>query len=209
MTAAVPPLPLEFDYLTRRRSFDELTELAFAVYGRQPRSTATNEAMWRGFPRGYVGAWVADRLRGCIQLWPLDGRRAGDFLIGARSERDLTVEDLAAVCNSRHTVWFFAGLLVDPEWQGRGMAAHLFAEAMVRWHRDLPWRPPVRFVAFATSDDVRGFIHGFGMDVVRPADETTDGHPLFGRTFESDEELVQVVRSARAAADRKGRLIPV
>lgn len=201
------PTALEFDYLTRRRSFRELLELAHAAYAGAPRSTATDEAMWRGFPRGYVGAWAEDRLVGCIQVWPLDGRRAGDFLIGARRERDLTPDDLAAVCNSPRTVWFFSGMLVEPAWRGRGLAAHLFAEAMVRWHRDLPWRPPIHFTAFATTPDVRGFIHGFGMEVIRPADETADGHPLFGRTFATEAELLEVVRSARAAADRKGRLM--
>jgi GNAT superfamily N-acetyltransferase len=203
----VTDVSLEFDYLTRRRSFDELVELAHEAYGGRPRSTATDPEMWRGFPRGYVGGWVDDRLVGCIQLWPLDGRRAADFLIGARSERDLTVDDLATVCNSPGTVWFFSSLLLDPVWRGRGMAAHLFAEAMVRWHRDLPWRTPIHFVALATGDDVRGFIRGFGMHVVRPGDETVDGHPLFARTFETEAELFAVVRSAREAADRKGRLV--
>lgn len=198
---------LEFDYLTRRRSFDELGELARDVYGSRPRTTATDQEMWRGFPRGYVGGWLEDRLVGCIQLWPLDGRRAGDFLIGARRERELTVDDLATVCNSPQTVWFFSGLMVDPAMRGQGLAAHLFAEAMVRWHRDLPWRPPVPFVAFATGPDVRGFIKGFGMHPIRPGDETADGHPLFGRTLASDDELLAVVRSARAAADRKGRMV--
>jgi GNAT superfamily N-acetyltransferase len=200
---------LEFDYLTRRRSFEELVDLAHAAYAGQPRSTATDPEMWRGFPRGYVGGWIDDRLVGCIQLWPLDGRRAADFLIGARSERDLGVDDLATVCNSPTTVWFFSGLLLDPEWRGRGMAAHLFAEAMVRWHRDLPWRTPIHFVALATSDDVRGFIRGFGMQVVRPGDEAADGYPLFSRVFTSETELFAVVRSAREAADRKGRIVVV
>jgi GNAT superfamily N-acetyltransferase len=198
---------LEFDYLTRRRSFHQLVELAREAYGGRPRSTATNPEMWRGFPRGYVGGWIEDRLVGCIQLWPLDGRRAADFLIGARSERDLTVDDLAVVCNSPATVWFFSGLLMDPEWRGRGMAAHLFAEAMVRWQRDLPWRVPIHFVALATGDEVRGFIKGFGMQVLRPGDETADGHPLFSRTFASEADLLAVVRSAQVAAERKGRLI--
>jgi GNAT superfamily N-acetyltransferase len=198
---------LEFDYLTRRRSFDELVDLARNAYSGRPRSTATDPAMWRGFPRGYVGAWDRDRLVGCIQLWPLDGRRAGDFLIGARSEGALTVDDLATVCNGPSTVWFFSGLLVEPEWRGRGMAAHLFAEAMVRWHRDLPWRTPIQFVALATGDDVRGFIKGFGMHAVRPGNETADGHPIFARTLATEAELFDVVRSAREAADRKGRLV--
>jgi GNAT superfamily N-acetyltransferase len=209
MTSTPPTLPLEFDYLTRHRSFEELVDLAHGVYQGRPRSTAVDEAMWRGFPRGYVGAWIDGRLRGCIQLWPLDGRRAGDFLIGARSERDLTVDDLASVCNSHHVVWFFSGLLVDPAWRGQGMAAHLFAEAMVRWQRDLPWSLPVQFVAFATSPEVRGFIKGFGMHPIRPADETVDGYPLFGRTVATDGELKEIVRSARGAADRKGRIIHV
>jgi GNAT superfamily N-acetyltransferase len=199
--------PLEFDYLTRRRSFHELVELAHGAYRGAPRSTAIDEEMWRSFPRGYVGAWIDDRLCGCIQLWSLDGLRAGDFLIGARSERDLTVDDMATVCNSPRTVWFFSGLIVAPEWRGRGMAAHLFAEAMVRWHRDLPWRPPIHFTALATSPDVRGFIRGFGMHAVRPGDETADGHPMFARTFHSEDELFDVVRTAREAADRKGRLV--
>jgi GNAT superfamily N-acetyltransferase len=198
---------LEFDYLTRRRSFDELIGLAHAAYTDTPRSTATDHAMWRGFPRGYVGAWMDDILCGCIQLWPLDGQRAGDFLIGARSERALTVDDLAAVCNSPRTVWFFSGLLVEPEWRGRGLAAHLFAEAMVRWFRDLPWRTPITFVALATGPDVRGFTKGFGMHVIRPGDETADGHPLCGRTVATEDELFAIVRSARVAADRKGRLV--
>lgn len=198
---------LEFDYLTRRRSFYDLVELAHEAYPGTPRSTATNESMWRAFPRGYVGAWVEDRLCGCIQVWSLDGRRAGDFLIGARSERELQVDDMATVCNSAQAVWFFSGLLVHPDWRGQGMAAHLFAEAMVRWHRDLPWRTPIRFVALATSPDVRGFIRGFGMTPVRPGDETADGHPLFARTFHSEDEFFDVVRSAREAADRKGRII--
>jgi GNAT superfamily N-acetyltransferase len=204
---SVHTLPLEFDYLTRRNSFHELVELARESYGGQPRSTATNEAMWRAFPRGYVGAWIDGTLCGCIQLWPLDGLRAGDFLIGARSERDLTVDDTATVCNSPRAVWFFSGLLVTPEWRGRGMAAHLFAEAMVRWYRDLPWRPPIHFTALATTPDVRGFIRGFGMKPVRPGDETADGHPIFARTFDSEDELFGVVRSAREAADRKGRVV--
>jgi GNAT superfamily N-acetyltransferase len=204
---SMPALPLEFDYLTRRRSFHELVELAHDAYPDTPRSTATNEEMWRAFPRGYVGAWIDDQLCGCIQIWSLDGRRAGDFLIGGRSERDLTPEDMATVCNGPHVVWFFSGLLVKPEWRGRGMAAHLFAEAMVRWHRDLPWRPPIRFVALATTADVRGFIKGFGMTPVRPGDETADGHPLFARTFLSEDELFGVVKSARDAADRKGRIV--
>jgi hypothetical protein len=55
--------------------------------------------------------------------------------------------------------------------------------------------------------EVRGFIHGFGMHVVRPGDETADGHPLFARTFSTEAELFDVVQSAREAADRKGRLI--
>jgi GNAT superfamily N-acetyltransferase len=202
-----PVSPLEFDYLTRRRSFHELVDLAHAAYGGRPRSTATDDAIWREFPRGYVGAWLDDHLCGCIQLWPLDGRRAGDFMIGARSERDLSVEDLATVCNSPQTVWFFSGLLVEPSMRGQGLAVHLFAEAMVRWHRDLPWRPPVRFVALATSDDVRGFIRGFGMSAIRPGDETADGHPLFGRTCATEDEIFAIVKSARAAADRKGRLV--
>jgi GNAT superfamily N-acetyltransferase len=205
----VTHLPLEFDYLTRRRSFDELVELANTVYGQSPRTTAIDREMWRGFPQGYVGGWIEDRLCGCIQLWPLDGQRAADFLIGARSERDLTVDDLATVCNSRQAVWFFSGLLVDPTWRGHGMAAHLFAEAMVRWHRDLPWRTPVRFVALSTGADVRGFVKGFGMRLVRPGDETADGHPIYSRTFTTEAEMIDVVRSARAAADRKGRLVRV
>jgi GNAT superfamily N-acetyltransferase len=202
-------IALEFDYLTRRRSFYELVDLARASYKGPPRSTATDEEMWRAFPRGYVGAWLEDRLIGCIQVWPLDGRRAGDFLIGARSERDLTAEDMVAVCNSPGTVWFFSGLLVGPEWRGRGVAAHLFAEAMVRWHRDLPWRPPIHFTALATTPDVRGFIKGFGMHPVRPGDETADGHPIFARTFDSEADLFEVVKSARDAADRKGRILVV
>jgi GNAT superfamily N-acetyltransferase len=201
----VTPVWLEFDYLTRRRSFQELVDLAHAAYHGRPRSTGIDADMWRGFPRGYVGAWLDDRLIGCIQLWPLDGRRAADFLIGARSERALTVDDLATVCNSPTTVWFFSGFVLEPEWRGQGLAAHLFAEAMVRWHRDLPWRTPIRFVALATGDDVRGFIRGFGMHVVRPGDETADGHPLFARTVATEGELFAVVRSAREAADRKGR----
>jgi GNAT superfamily N-acetyltransferase len=203
----VHALPVEFDYLTRHRSFHELVELAHQAYAGQPRSTAVNQEMWRAFPRGYVGAWIQDRLCGCIQLWSLDGLRAGDFLIGARSERELTADDMATVCNSPRTVWFFSGLLVTPEWRGRGMAAHLFAEAMVRWHRDLPWRTPIHFAALATTPDVRGFIRGFGMEPVRPGDETADGHPMFARTFQTEGQLFEVVQSAREAADRKGRLV--
>jgi hypothetical protein len=89
------------------------------------------------------------------------------------------------------------------------MAAHLFAEAMVRWYRDLPWRAPLRFVALAAAPEVRGFVKGFGMRLVRPGDETVDGHPIYSRTFSSETEMFDVVRSARAAADRKGRLVRV
>jgi GNAT superfamily N-acetyltransferase len=198
---------VEFDYLTRHRSFAALRELAVATSKGHPRSTLTDEALWRAFPRGYVGAWVDGRLRGAIQLWPLDGGRAGDFLIGARRESELTADDFATLCNSRSVVWFFSGFLVDPVWRGRGMAAHLFAEAMVRWHRDLPWRTPVRFSALAASAEGLGFIREFGMTLVRPASETADGFPLYAGTFETEAALFEVVRSARAAADRKGRLV--
>ena len=200
-------LPLEFDYLTRRASFRALVDLATAAYPRGPRVTATDESIWRAFPRGYVGGWIDGRLRGCIQLWPLDGRRAADFLIGARGEDTLTADDLSAVCSSHHTIWYFAGLAVEPEWQGRGLAAHLFAEAMVRWHRDLPWAPPIRFATVAYSGEAQGFIEGFGMAEIRPGDEAVDGLPRYARTVDSVEDLLAIVRSARAAADRKGRLV--
>lgn len=205
--SALLDLRLEFDYLARRRSFRELTELARAVYGGQPRTTHLDEQLWRAFPRGYVGCWIDHALRGCIQLWPLDGRRAGDFLVGARSETELTPDDLATVCNTPRAVWYFSGLVLDPDWQGRGLGAHLLAESMVRWHRDLPWRAPVRFAALATSEPGLAFIHAFGMERVRPASETADGHPLFARTFDSEAAMLEVVRAAREAADRKGRLV--
>ena len=107
-------LPFEFDYLSRHRSFRELGELARRAYSGPPRTTTVDEAIWRAFPRGYVGGWIDGTLRGCIQLWPLDAQRAGDFLIGARSERDLTEDDLATLCNSVRTVWYFSALLLDP-----------------------------------------------------------------------------------------------
>ncbi|HUG39964.1 MAG TPA: GNAT family N-acetyltransferase [Longimicrobiales bacterium] len=200
-------LPLEFDYLTRRSAFRELLTLAAAAYAGAPRITATDEEIWRAFPRGYVGGWVQGRLRGCIQLWPLDGRRTADFLIGARGEETLGADDLSAVCTSHHTIWYFAGLTVEPEWQGRGLGAHLFAEAMVRWHRDLPWSPPIRFATLGYSDEARGFIAGFGMEEVRPGDEAVDGFARYARVVDSEEELFGIVGSARAAADRKGRLV--
>ena len=201
-------LAVEFGYLTRRDAFRELVALATSAYPAGPRVTATDEEIWRAFPRGYVGGWIDGCLRGCIQLWPLDGRRTADFLIGARDEETLTAEDLTAVCSSHHAIWYFAGLAVDPEWQGRGLAAHLFAEAMVRWHRDLPWSPPVRFAALGYSGEAAGFIDGFGMAEVRPGDEAVDGFPRYARTLETEEDLFRIVRSARAAADRKGRLVP-
>lgn len=200
-------LPLEFDYLTRRASFRELVDLASAAYPVGPRVTATDEAIWRAFPRGYVGGWIRGRLRGCIQLWPLDGRRTADFLIGARDEESLTAEDLSAVCSSHHTIWYFAGLAVEPEWQGRGLGAHLLAEAMVRWHPDLPWAPPIHFATVAYNGQAQGFIEGFGMRETRPGDEAVDGLPRYARTVESVEDLFAIVRAARAAADRKGRLV--
>ncbi len=184
-----------------------MRQLAEASYGAEPRATMMDEEMWRAFPRGYVGAWNEAELTGCIQLWPLDGMRAGDFLIGARSEDHLTVEDLSAACNSGRTVWYFAGLLVATAWRGRGLGAHLFAEAMVRWHRDLPWRAPIRFAALGASREGMSFIQGLGMSLLRPESETVDGHPLFARTFASERELIEVVSAARAAADRKGRLL--
>lgn len=199
------PVPVEFDYLTRHSSFAELRELAATVSKGHPRSSLTDEALWRAFPRGYVGAWIQGELRGGIQLWPLDVRRAGDFLIGARKESELTADDFAVVCNSPNVVWYFSGLLVDPAWRGRGLAAHLFAEAMVRWRRDLPWRTPVRFAALGASPEGLAFIRAFGMERVRPGDETADGFPLFARTFESETAMFDVVTSARQAADRKGR----
>ena len=198
---------LEFGYLTRRSAFRELLALAVAAYGPEPRVTATDEEIWRAFPRGYVGAWVGGELRGCIQLWPLDGRRVADFLIGARSEETLVAEDLSVVSGSPHTVWFFAGLAIEPEWQGRGLGAHLLAEALVRWHRDLPWSPPIRFAASAYHGEATGFIEGFGMEEARPGDEAVDGHARFTRVVDSVEELYAIVRSARAAADRKGRVV--
>lgn len=199
-------LPVEFGYLTRHPSFDELRSLAVASSKAQPRSSLVDEELWRAFPRGYVGAWVGGHLRGAIQLWPLDSRRAGDFLVGARQESELTADDLATVCNAPGTVWYFSGFIVDPAWRGRGMAAHLFAEAMVRWHRDLPWRTPVRFAALAASPEGLAFIREFGMELVRPGDETADGYPLYARTFDRDGDMLDVVESARDAADRKGRL---
>ena len=200
-------MPIAFGYITRHHAFDALVELARAVYGSEPRSTVIAEDLWRAFPRGYVAGWIDGRMVGSIHLWPLDGRRAGDFLVGARRERELTEEDLATVCNSPRTVWYFAGLLVDPAWQGRGLGAHLFAEAMVRWYRDLPWRMPTHFTALGTSAEGLRFIDGFGMERVRPASETADGYPLFARVMQTDAELLDVVRSARSAADRKGRLV--
>ncbi|NIP81801.1 MAG: GNAT family N-acetyltransferase [Gemmatimonadetes bacterium] len=198
---------LEFDYLTRRRSFLELGALAGSVYGGEPPAPLTNESLWRAFPRGYVGGWLDDALTGCILLWPLDARRAGDFLAGSRRERDLTEDDLVTVCNSPRAVYYFAGLLIAPSWRGRGMAAHLLAEAMVRWHRDLPWRPPIRFAAMGVSVEALRFIDRFGMERLRSAEETADGHPRYGRTFGTEAALRSVVRSARDAADRKGRLV--
>ncbi|MEJ2503444.1 MAG: GNAT family N-acetyltransferase [Gemmatimonadota bacterium] len=200
-------LRLEFDYLSRRRSFEALGALTRSVYGPDPRSTHLDAEMWRAFPRGYVGCWIDRELRGCIHIWPLDGRRAGDFLIGARPEAELTPEDFATVCNAGATVWYFSGLLIEPAWRNRGMGAHLLAEAMVRWHRDLPFRLPTRFLALATSPEALGFIRGFGMERVRPDSEMADGDPLYGRTFRTEAELFEVVRAARAAADRKGRLV--
>jgi GNAT superfamily N-acetyltransferase len=200
-------LRLEFDYLTRRRSFEALGELARSAYGAEPRSTHMDAELWRAFPRGYVGCWIEGALRGCIHLWPLDGRRAGDFLVGARGEAELTPDDFATVCNSAGTVWYFSGLLIDPGRRGRGMGAHLLAEAMVRWHRDLPFRIPVRFAALATSAEGLGFIHGFGMELVRPDSEMADGSHLYARTFRTEAEMLAVVRAAREAADRKGRLV--
>ena len=203
----MPGLPFEFDYISRRRSFRALGELARRAYGESPRSTTLDETIWRAFPRGYVGGWIGGTLRGCIQLWPLDAHRAGDFLIGARSERELTEDDLATVCNSVRTVWYFSALLLDPEWRGRGLGAHLFAEAMVRWERDLTWRAPVRFAALTTTPEGASFARGFGMEQVRPGTETANGFPMFARTFGVEADLAVVVRSARDAADRKGRLV--
>jgi GNAT superfamily N-acetyltransferase len=200
------PTTLKFDYLTRRRSFEELRELALRSSKAQPRSSLIDEEMWRAFPRGYVGVWVDGHLRGVILLWPLDARQAGDFLVGARSESELTAEDFSVICNSPNVVWYFAGFMVHPEWRGRGMAAHLFAEAMVRWTRDLPWWAPVHFAALGASDAGLQFIDAFGMEEVRPAEETADGMPLFIRKFQSEQEMREVVKSARVAADRKGRL---
>jgi GNAT superfamily N-acetyltransferase len=200
-------LALEFDYVTSRRSFDEMAELAYSTYAGRPRRTALDREMWRAFPQGYVAVWINDHIRGCIQLWPLDGRRAASFLIGARTERSLTVDDLATVCNSSRTVWYFSSMIVDPAWRGRGLGAHLMAEAMGRWQRDLPWQPPVQFAALATNPDARGFIRGFGMMPARPGDESADGFTMFTRTFERESELLEVVRTARQAADRKGPLV--
>lgn len=200
-------VPLEFDYVTRRDSFRALADLARASGDARAARTAAAEDLWRAFPRGYVGAWLQDAPIGCIQIRPLDGRRAGDFLIGARSESALTVDDLPAVCNSSRTVWYFSGVLVAPPWRGRGLGAHLFAEAMTRWQRDLPWRPPIHFSALASSEQGMGFIVGFGMELVRPGDETADGYPLYSRVVRTEEDLAAIVQSARAAADRKGRLL--
>lgn len=204
---ATTGLRVEFDYVTRRRSFDALRKLAGRRSGGEPRATMTDESLWRAFPRGYVGVWIEGDLAGGILLWPLDARRAGDFLVGARRERDLSESDLVTVCNSPRTVYYFAGLLVAPEWRGRGIAAHLLAEAMVRWHRDLPWRPPIRFVAMGASGEGLRFIESFGMTLIRPGEETADGLPLYGRTFETLSDVHAVVASARDAADRKGRLV--
>lgn len=198
---------LEFDYLTRHRSFEELGRLAEESYDGHPRESHTDEALWRAFPRGYVGSWIDGHLAGCVQLWPLDGRRAADFLIGARSEGELTEEDFATVCNSPRTVWYFSGLLMAPAWRGRGLAAHLLAEAMVRWHRDLPWRAPTRFAAMAASEEGVSFIREFGMTLLRPGNETADGRDLHARTFQTEAAMFEVVRAAREAADRKGRLV--
>ena len=96
---------------------------------------------------------------------------------------------------------------IEPEWQGRGLGAHLLAEALVRWHRDLPWSPPIRFAASAYHGEATGFIEGFGMEEARPGDEAVDGHARFTRVVDSVEELYAIVRSARAAADRKGRVV--
>jgi len=200
------PTALKFDYLTRHPSFAELRELALQSSKAQPRSSLIDEEMWRAFPRGYVGGWVDGHLRAAILLWPLDARRAGDFLVGARSEAELTADDFSVICNSPNVVWYFAGFIVHPRWRGRGMAAHLFAEAMVRWLRDLPWWAPVHFAALAASPEGLRFIDGFGMQEVRPGDEMADGKPLFIRKFESESALREVAASARAAADRKGRL---
>lgn len=198
---------LEFDYLTRHRSFRELGRLAETGYDGHPRESHTDEELWRAFPRGYVGGWIDGELRGCVQLWPLDGRRASDFLIGARSEGELTQDDFATVCNSPRVVWYFSGLLLAPEWRGRGLGAHLLAEAMVRWHRDLPWRTPVHFAALAASDEGLGFIREFGMERARPGEETADGLALYARTFDTEAAMFGVVAAARGAADRKGRPI--
>jgi GNAT superfamily N-acetyltransferase len=183
---ATAGLRVEFDYLTRRHSFGALRELARVASGGTPRTTLTDESLWRAFPRGYVGVWIDGELVGCILLWPLDARRAGDFLVGARRERDLTEADLVAVCNSPRAVYYFSGLLIAPEWRGRGLAAHLLAEALVRWHRDLPWRPPIRFAALGASREGLRFIDRFGMTLVRPAEETADGLPLYGGIRELD-----------------------
>lgn len=198
---------VEFDFLTRHRSFAEMAELARRAYRGRPRPSHTDEALWRAFPRGYVGAWIDGELRGSIQIWPLDGRRAGDFLQGARREEDLTDDDFATVCNSPRVVWYFSGLLVDPDWRDVGLGAHLLAESMVRWQRELPWRMPVRFAALAASEEGRPFINAFGMTRVRPADETADRQDLYALTFATDAEMAAVVGAARAVADRKGRLV--
>jgi GNAT superfamily N-acetyltransferase len=206
MTGGTPGR-IEFGYLTRHQAFAELRTLAETATKGAPRHALVDQELWRAFPRGYVGAWAHGRLRGAIQLWPLDTRRAGDFLIGARSEAELTADDFATVCNGPRVVWYFSGLLVEPSWRGRGMAAHVFAEAMARWYRDLPWRAPIRFAALGASPEGRGFIEGFGMEEVRPGRETADGLPLYARTFDTESAMLEVVRSARAAADRKGRLV--
>ena len=54
---------------------------------------------------------------------------------------------------------------------------------------------------------IRSFIEDFGMQEVRPASETADGHPLFARRFEDESELFLITATAQAAADRKGRLL--
>jgi hypothetical protein len=96
---------------------------------------------------------------------------------------------------------------MDPAWQGRGMAAHLLAESMARWYRDLPWRPPIAFAALVTSEEGRGFAQEFGMREVRTPSDTADGYPLYARRFERVAELFAVTAAARAAADRKGPLV--
>ncbi|MFO7892326.1 MAG: hypothetical protein R6U63_01215, partial [Longimicrobiales bacterium] len=48
MTGGDKP-PIRFDYLTRRKSFAELRELALSASKARPRSSLIDEEMWRAF----------------------------------------------------------------------------------------------------------------------------------------------------------------